>query len=746
MAKSETGAPSRTEVALRERVKELKCLYNLSRPVETPGIALKTILQGAVELLPPTWHYPEFSAARIVWRGQTFESGDFSLTPWMQSAEIVVQGERVGSVAVCYRERDAAWGERPFLKEERELLDAVAQHLGWIIERHRAEAALRVKEAAMAGCINAIAMADLDGRLTYVNDAFVQLWGYDAPEEVLGRPVLEFWRAPDKAAQVVAALQHKGAWKGDLEAIHKIGAPFYVHLAASMITDREQQPVCMMASFVDVTERRRMEEALQASEARWRSLVTQAPDIIFTVDRTGRIQFINHPPAGLTVAQVLGTHVLDYVTPAYHETVSAAVQDVFRTGEPGYYEISARGPHDSVAWYATRLGPIKQDDQVTAVILITRDITVRKQTAAALQESEEKFRSLIQQSLDGIVLMDEEGTVIEWNQGQTRITGLTRDDVLGRPAWDVYFDVLPLAQKTPEIYARMEAGILQVFEGERDPELVRRREIRHVEGGRRVIQSITFPITTGECLRLGEIVRDVTELDEAEAALKRSHAELQQLAYAVSHDLQEPLRMVREFMRLLRQRYAGQLDGTAQEYIAYAVDGATRMQEMIEALLLYARVHTQGHKLAPTDCEALLAQVLSDLRFRIDDVGARVTHESLPTVMGDALQLGRVFQNLLSNALKFQPAGQCPRVHVSAAQRGEVWRFAVRDNGIGIAPQDMEHLFQVFGRLHDREKYTGIGIGLATCQRIIARHGGRIWAESTPGEGSTFYFTLPAVG
>jgi light-regulated signal transduction histidine kinase (bacteriophytochrome) len=247
-------------------------------------------------------------------------------------------------------------------------------------------------------------------------------------------------------------------------------------------------------------------------------------------------------------------------------------------------------------------------------------------------------------------------------------------------------------------------------------------------------------------VRLGEIVRDVTELDEAQAALKRSHAELQQFAYTVSHDLQEPLRMVREFMRLLRQRYAGQLDDVAQEYIAYAVDGATRMQEMIQALLLYARVHTQGRELAPTDCEALLAQALSDLQFRIEDVGAQVTHEPLPTVMGDDLQLGRVFQNLLSNALKFQPARQRPHVHISAARQGEMWRLAVRDNGIGIAPQDMENLFQVFSCLHDRKVYAGTGIGLATCRRIIARHGGRIWAESTPGEGSTFYFTLPAVG
>jgi light-regulated signal transduction histidine kinase (bacteriophytochrome) len=258
------------------------------------------------------------------------------------------------------------------------------------------------------------------------------------------------------------------------------------------------------------------------------------------------------------------------------------------------------------------------------------------------------------------------------------------------------------------------------------------------------------PLETDEGPLVISIVRDITErtriteqLQQQAADLARSNADLQQFAYVASHDLQEPLRMVASYTQLLARRYQGKLDADADEFIAFAVDGATRMQHLIEDLLAYSRVGTRGKQFASTDVNVVVSRVLRDLQGTIDGSRAVVTRDDLPTVDADAVQLGEVFQNLIANALKFRGA-EDPRVRVSAERDGNTWRFAVRDNGIGIEPRHAERIFVIFQRLHARADYPGTGIGLAICKRIVERHGGKIWVDSRPGAGSTFSFTLPA--
>ena len=269
---------------------------------------------------------------------------------------------------------------------------------------------------------------------------------------------------------------------------------------------------------------------------------------------------------------------------------------------------------------------------------------------------------------------------------------------------------------------------------------------------------------------LGERKRAEESLRQTLTEFTRTNADLEQYAYVAAHDLQEPLRMVASFVQLLAKRYRGQLDADADDFIGFAVEGATRMQMLINDLLVYSLVDRSDRSFQPTDCEAVLAQTLRNLALVITASGAHITHDPLPTVTGDASQLQQVLKNLLSNAIKFR-GPEPPRIHISAqlqmAESGSriddatpgsqdanlksqisnlqsVWRFSVRDNGIGIEPQYAERIFKIFQRLHSRGQYEGTGIGLAVCKKVIERHGGRIWVESALGAGATFYFTLPA--
>lgn len=233
-------------------------------------------------------------------------------------------------------------------------------------------------------------------------------------------------------------------------------------------------------------------------------------------------------------------------------------------------------------------------------------------------------------------------------------------------------------------------------------------------------------------------VRRWKEVAEARAQ------ELQQFAYVASHDLKEPLRMVSSYVQLLARRYRGKLDADADEFIAFAVDGANRMQSMITDLLSYSRVTTQGKPFEPTDMNAVVDRVTANLQLAIEEFGALVTRDDLPTVTADSAQMIQLLQHLVGNAIKFRRSEERPEIHISAARQGREWVFAVSDNGIGIEPKDYDRVFQIFQKLHGRGEYPGNGIGLAICRKIVERHGGRIWVDSRLGRGSTFFFTLPA--
>jgi PAS domain S-box-containing protein len=377
-----------------------------------------------------------------------------------------------------------------------------------------------------------------------------------------------------------------------------------------------------------------------------------------------------------------------------------------------------------------------------AIQSLQKEVNERRRVQEALRESEEKYRTILENIEDGYYESDLTGNLTFFNDSICGIWQYPREELLGLNNRQ-YMDQAN-AKKAFQVYNKVyRTG---------EPGKVCDYEIIRKDGTRRSIEaSVSLrKDSSGRPIGFRGIIRDVTERKEAEEFLRvkteelaRSNRDLEQFAYVASHDLQEPLRMVTSYVQLLARRYNGKLGSDADEFINFAMDGSIRMRKLINDLLTYSRVKTQGRALEPTDCETVLNQSLDNLKVAIEENKALVTHDSLPKVMADSPQLVELFQNLIGNAIKFR-GSEPPRIHVSAGRNGNGWIFSVRDNGIGIAPEYSKRIFIIFQRLHSREKYAGTGIGLAICQKIVERHGGRIWVESEVGKGATFYFTLPA--
>ncbi len=362
----------------------------------------------------------------------------------------------------------------------------------------------------------------------------------------------------------------------------------------------------------------------------------------------------------------------------------------------------------------------------------------RKQTAEMLLSASNYNRNLIEVSLDPLVTISHDGKIMDVSASTEQITGCSRLDLIGTDFSDYFTD--------PE---KAREGYQKVFvEGKvTDYPLA----VRHASGAITEVlyNASVYRNEQGEVIGVFAAARDITERKRAEdklrgvlVELERSNKDLELFASIASHDLQEPLRMVASYTQLLAERYEGQLDEKARKYIAYAVDGAIRMQRLVNDLLTYSRVGTHGNPIETTDSHSILGEAIRNLATTIEESKAIVTNEELPMVRADASQLVQLFQNLLANAIKFR-AENFPHVHVSARDEGCEWVFSVRDNGIGIDRQYADRIFVIFQRLHTRQEYPGTGIGLAVCKRIVERHGGKIWFESETGKGSTFFFTVP---
>lgn len=435
------------------------------------------------------------------------------------------------------------------------------------------------------------------------------------------------------------------------------------------------------------------------------------------------------------------SHALERIHPDERKEVSLEIERLVKKKRPVEMDYRLLLPeNDEIKFIHSISRPVlNRKGEVDSVIGTLMDVTREKISIIELKQSEMLFRQVWENSFDGMRLIDQKGDIVRVNEAFCKMVEMEREKLEGNSFADIY------AKSREEKLAK---GLSRFAKKIVVPYTVEEFELWNGKKKWFEVSNCVLDFENREPLILS-IFRDVTERKNFEEELKNtvnkleiSNKNLQEFAYVASHDLQEPLRMISNYTQLLSNRFSKNVDEKAKEYIYFVVSSAKRMQELIKNLLDYSRVTTQGKAFEIIDSSEILENVLSRMRLSIEETGTKLIISSLPKIKGDSIQIEQLFQNLLSNSIKFRSNNE-PVIQISAEDKDNLWLFSFRDNGIGIEQKFKDRIFVIFQRLHSQQEYPGTGIGLALCKKIVERHGGNIWMESTPGDGTTFYFTIP---
>ncbi|WP_255192379.1 PAS domain-containing protein [Natronobeatus ordinarius] len=572
-----------------------------------------------------------------------------------------------------------------------------------------------------------------------------RIFGYEEPLEDWGFETFLEHVHPEDREEVKRRFEtafETGTWEFECRIVRADGERRVIAAQGEFYFDDGGEPTRAVGVVRDVTDRYERERHLEDANARLEAATEagaigtwewEIPEDRMTVGASFADQF------GIDPDEAREGVSLERFFPSIHDAdrdrVRRAVEEA--VDSCGEYEAEYRvwNDDDELRWVLAR-GHVECADDGTPESFpgVLIDITERRTAQEALRESEAKFR-MVAENLDEIVwiMTADAAAYLYISPSFDEIWGVSRQRLYDDPESYTQFVHPDDRERVSERFSRLpDVEFDEAFRVVRPDGEPRWLDVR----GERVENDDGVAHVIG-------IGQDVTERVEYEQKLEESNERLEQFAYAASHDLQEPLRMVTSYLQLLERRYVDELDSDGREFVEFAVDGAERMREMIDGLLAYSRVETQGEPFEPVDLDAVLDDVRADLRLQIEESDAKITAEALPRVSGDDGQLRQVFQNLLANAIEYS-GDEPPRIHVSATRDGPNWRLSVRDEGTGIDPSDADRVFEVFQRLHSHEEHEGTGLGLALCKRIVERHGGEIRVDAERGDGSTFSFTIPS--
>ena len=615
--------------------------------------------------------------------------------------------------------------------------------------RRIAEEALRESEERYRLLLDgiqdyAIFMMDPRGQIVSWNAGAERIKGYRA-DQIIGRNFSCFFPPEDiergRPEEVLRITAVSGRHEEQGMRVRKDGSRFLASLTFTALRDPNGNLRGFSEFSHDLSESKE-------SGTKYRGLLEAAPDAMVVVNHEGKIVLLNlqaEKQFGYRRDELVGQKVKNIIPAGFAERLLA---DGLRSAEDALaqqigtgIELTGRRKNGSEFPIEIMLSPLESAEGILVTAAI-RNISMRKAAEKHLAQMEGRYRGLLEAAPDAMVVVNQDGEIVLLNVQAEKQFGYRRDELVGQKVKNIIPEGFAERLIADALRSAADALAQQIGTG---IELNGRRK----NGSEFPIEIMLSPLESAEGILVTAAVRDITTRKKAEAhllqkveELNRSNEELEQFAYIASHDLQEPLRMVASYTQLLSMRYKGKLDSDADEFISFAVDGASRMQRLIKDLLAYSRVGTKPPDLQDTSSEKALQHALINLRGAVAESGALVTYDPLPIVVADEMQLIQLFQNLVGNAIKYQDS-EVPRVHISATVSAEKkWIFSVRDNGLGINSLYFEKIFGVFQRLHKREEFEGTGVGLAICKKIVERHGGAISVESKLGHGSTFFFAL----
>ncbi len=599
--------------------------------------------------------------------------------------------------------------------------------------------------------LDGINMLDLEtGSYSFMSPAQVKLTGFTA-EEMNNFSVEEAYDRVHPDDRELSISQQEKVMNGEdlnepVEYRWKVKSGEYRWFSdrRKLVCDEHGHPMALVGISRDITKRKKAEEALNQSQKLLQDIINGFPSPIFVKDIEGRFLIINsklEELLGIKNEELKGKTDYDIITKELAEFYRANDQKVLEEGKAIAIEEEADlvdGHHNFIA---NKFPIYDNNGKPYGIGSISTDITELKKTEENLKESEERLR--LAQTLGNVGIWD-------WNT----IT----DELHFTPELEQLYGLIPGTIKTYQDWRQLtHPDDIEKIEAERDEKIANHKpfdlefRILHKSGQIHWLSAKGGAIYNdeGDILRVLGINIDITErinrekeLEIVMNELEDSNKELEQFAYITSHDLREPLRMITSFLQLLERRYKDQLDQDANEFIGFAVDGAKRLDAMTNDLLQYSKITREKREIIPVNFEHVLEQALTNLKVPIEENNAVITHDPLPTINGNEELKVQLFQNLIGNAVKYR-SQETPKIHISAKKENKQYLFSIKDNGIGMSPEHLERIFTIFQRLHTHDEYEGTGIGLAIAQKIVHQQGGLIWAESEPGKGSTFYFTIP---
>ncbi|MFI5172147.1 MAG: PAS domain S-box protein [Chitinophagales bacterium] len=581
----------------------------------------------------------------------------------------------------------------------------------------------------------------VDGKYHLVNKAFLNIFGYESEKEIIGKDFIDFID-PEVREKVVNILENHSTQLYNSKIIRKDGSLRNVEITGRTVVYQNQ--LVRISVWRDLDERKKLQDRINESEERFKAVFQNSSLGILLADYNGNIIDANHTVIerlGFTESEFKKMNLVDIVYDDSRGTAINTFSELIKGAVARTYtEKKLKKKNGNLTWSRITCNLMRVSESQKLVLALIEDIDTQKRSEKALIESEEKFRAVYESSPMGILITKAPGIIYDLNPAFAEMMGYTEDELKGKNLLDITH---------PSDYQKTKKWLEKIYSKEIYNYISEKRYLRKdgTEFWAKAVVSTMNDIS--DEVTTVSIVENIERKKRTEDALEQKNRELTQInqelehfAYVASHDLQEPLRTITSFIQILERRYIKKLDEDAGQFMSYVVEGAKRMQTLIHDLLEYSRINRFNTGYEKVDLNEIFNTINRVLKDKIESNDALILAENLPTVYGSRLQLTQVFQNLVDNAIKFRAKKRKPEIIISVNDIGDKWELTFKDNGIGISQEYFQRIFVIFQRLHTPDEYTGTGIGLAICKKIIERHGGEIWVNSKAEKGSEFHFTI----